>query len=326
MNRRTFLCGLTLGALAGPLAAGAQPAQKVWHIGWLDFLGVADEFQAPFVRELRELGYMEGRNLVLEARHADWEFDRLPALAVDLVRLKVDLIVALSDPAIGAAMRSTRTIPIVMVGSTDPVGLGFIASLGRPGGNVTGLSNVGAELANKQLDLLKQTVPRLARVTVVTNGTVGAKERARERTRQTAQELGVSLLFEEVRNYKDVDQVFTTLKERRSDAMLVLGEGLFDRPTINRFGQLARKQKIPIMSGIAVLTYEGGLVSYAASYAPQAKRAAWYADKILKGSNPADLPIEQPTELRLVVNLETAKTLGLTIPQSVLLRADEVIR
>lgn len=325
ISRRAFLWAVAGGLLAAPSAGEAQPAQKVWHIGWLDILGVADEFQAPFVREMRELGYTEGRNLVLDARHAEWEFDRLPALAADLVRLKVDLIVALNDPAIGAAMQSTRTIPIVMVGSADPTGLGFVASLGRPGGNVTGVSRLGAELAGKQLDLLKQTVPRLARVTVLTNATVGAKERAQRRTRHAAQALGITLLFEEVRNRTDVEHAFAGMAGRPPGALLVLGDGLLDRPSANRIGQLAQTQKIAVMSDSIVITFEGGLMSYSVSYAPQARRAAWYADKILKGVKPADLPVEQPTQFQLAINLKAAKAIGVTIPPSLLSRADEVI-
>jgi putative ABC transport system substrate-binding protein len=325
MERRAFLGVMAGSLLAAPLAAAAQPAQKVWHIGWLDHLGAALEWQAPFVRELRELGYIEGRNLVLDVRHGEWEFDRLPALAADLVRRKVDLIVALRDPAIQAAMHATHTIPIAMVGSADPMGLGFVASLGRPAGNVTGLSDVGAELAGKQLDLLKQAVPRIARVTILTSATVGAKERAQRRTRQAAQALGITLRFEEIRNRADVEHAFADMAER-PDALMVLGEQLLDPSSTIRIVQLAQTRKIPVMLDSVYETFHyGGLMFYGVSYALQAKRAATYVDKILKGAKPGDLPVEQPTKFDFVINLKTATALGLTIPPSLLQRADQVI-
>ena len=325
MDRRAFIWVAAGGLLTAPLAAEAQQAGRVRRIGWLDLHDPADDFQAPFVRELRELGYIEGRNLMLDVRNGGSEVPRLPALAADLVRLKVDLIVALNDLAIRAASEATKTIPIVMLESSDPIGLGFVASLGRPGGNVTGLTTAGPELTEKQLDLLKEMVPRLARVTVLTDATLGARERAQQRTRRAAQALGIVLAFEAVRSRTDVEHAFSGMVGSPPDALLILGEGQRDRPSTNRIAQLARTLKIPVMSGSILMTFEGGLMSYGVSYAPQARRAAGYADKILRGAKPADLPVEQPTEFQFVINGQTAKAIGLTIPQSLLAQADQVI-
>ena len=286
VNRRRFLNQVVLGLLA-PLAAEAQQAEKVWHIGWLDHLGAAQDWQATFVRELRELGYVEGRNFMLDVRHAEGEFDRLPALARDLVRSKVDLIVAFRNPAIHAAAHATRAIPIVMIGSADPMGLGFVASLGAPGGNITGLSELGAELAGKQLDLLRQALPRLARATIFMTTAAGATQLVQRHIRQAARALGVTLRFEQVKNRADVERAFARIGER-PDALMVLGRDLLDFAAVVRIGELAQKQKIAVMSDHISLTVAwGGLLYYGASYSPQARRAAHYADKILKGPGPA---------------------------------------
>ena len=314
-----------LGALAAPLPAEAQEAGKVVRVAWLDQFDLAAEWHAPFVRELRELGYVEGRNLRLEVRKADWKLERLPELAAALANLNVDLIVAFGDPAILAARRATSTIPIVMLGSSDPVGAGFVASLGRPGGNVTGGTDAAAEIAAKQLELLREAGPKISRVTVLLPPPLSGSEQVLKQIRAAAKTLGITLVFMEVWVRKDVERAFAAVIRDRTNALIVLSRGLLDRPSINLIGQLARKQRLPVMSDSILLTYEGGLMSYATSYAPQAKRAAQYADKILKGSRPADLPVEQPTEFDLTLNLETARALGLTIPPSVRLRANKVL-
>ncbi len=321
----SLVLSFILGALVAPLPAEAQEAGKVVRVGWLDPFDVALAWQAPFVRELRELGYIEGRNLRLEIRKADWKLERLPELAAALANLNVDLIVAFGDPAILAARRATSTIPIVMLGSSDPVGAGFVASLGRPGGNVTGVTDAAAEIAAKQLELLREVGPRISRVTVLLPPPLSGSEQVLKQTRAAAQALGVTLVFMEVWVRKDVERAFAAVTKDRANALIVLSRGLIDQPSINLIGQLARKQRLPVMSDSLLLTYAGGLMSYATGYAPQAKRAAQYADKILKGSKPADLPVEQPTEFELTLNLETAKALGLTIPPSVRLRANKVI-
>ncbi len=227
------------------------------------------------MRELRELGYTEGRNLILDVRHGEWQFDRLPALATDLARLKVDVIVALGDPAIQAAKQSTSAIPIVMVGSADPVGLGFVASLGRPGGNVTGMSSNAAELAEKRLDLLKQAVPRLGRVMVLARQRLNAL--MAKRIQKAGRALGVTLLFEEVHGRVEVERVFAAIAGERRHALLVFGTGLEAGLQI-RIAQLAREHRIPVISDSIYLTTWDGLMSYATSYAPLAKRAAYFVD------------------------------------------------
>ena len=237
---------------------------------------------------------------------------------------RVGWIVAYTDPAILAAKRATNAIPIVMVGSSDPVGAGFVASLGRPGGNVTGVTDAAAEIAGKQLELLKEVSPRASRVTILFPSG-GRSEPVLEQTRAAAQALGITLVLMEVWGRKDVERAFAAVTRDRTNALMVLSRGLMDYSSLNLIGQIARKHKVPVMSDEVKLTYEGGLMSYATSYAPQARRAAQYADRILKGSKPADLPVEQPTEFELTLNLETARALGLTIPPSVRLRANKVI-
>lgn len=320
-----LILSFVLGALAAPLAAEAQEAGKVFRVGWLDPFDVAAEVQAPFVRELRELGYIEGRNLRIEVRKADWKPERLPELAAALAKLNVDLIVAYGDPAILAARRATSTIPIVMVGSSDPVGAGFVASPGRPGGNVTGVTDAAAEIAAKQLELLREVNPRISRVTVLLPPPLSGSEQVLKQTRAAAQALGVTLVFMEVWVRKDVERAFAAVTRDRTNALIVLSRRWIDTPSINLIAQLARKQRLPVMSDSILLTYAGGLMSSATSYAPQARRAAQYADKILRGSRPADLPVEQPTEFELTLNLEPARALGLTIPPSVRLRANTVL-
>lgn len=320
-----LILSFVLGALAAPLAAEAQEAGKVFRVGWLDPFDVAAEVQAPFVRELRELGYIEGRNLRIEVRKADFKPERLPELAAALAKLNVDLIVAYGDPAILAARRATSTIPIVMVGSSDPVGAGFVASPGRPGGNVTGVTDAAAEIAAKQLELLREVNPRISRVTVLLPPPLSGSEPVLKQTRAAAQALGVTLVFMEVWVRKDVERAFAAVTRDRTNALIVLSRRWIDTPSINLIAQLARKQRLPVMSDSILLTYAGGLMSSATSYAPQARRAAQYADKILRGSRPADLPVEQPTEFELTLNLEPARALGLTIPPSVRLRANTVL-
>ena len=226
----------------------------------------------------------------------------MPELAAALAKLNVDLIVALGDPAILAAKRATSTIPIVMVGSSDPVGAGLVASLGRPGGNVTGVSDAAAEIAGKQLELLREANPRISRVTVLLAPSGSGKQQVLTQTRAAAQTLGITLVATEVSGRKDVEPAFAAVTRDHTDALIVLGGGLMDIASINLIAQLARKHRVPVMSDSVYLTHAGGLMSYATSYAPQAPRAAHYADKILRGTRPADLPVEQPTTFNLVVN------------------------
>lgn len=325
-SRRLAVLVVLFGLLAAPLAAEAQQAERPFRVGWLDAYDAAAEWHAPFVRELRELGYVAGRNLHFEIRKADWKPERLPELAAKLARLKVDLIVALRDPAILAARQATGTIPIVMVGAADPVGAGFVASLGRPGGNVTGVSDAAAEVAAKQLQFLREVAPRMSRIGLIRPPVGAGIDQVMNHTQTAAQALGVTLVFKEVRARKDAEEAFGASARERASAFLVFSRELLDWPSLKLIAELALKHRVPVVSDSAKLTREGGLMSYATSYAPQAKRAAHYADKILKGARPADLPVEQPTKFELVVTLlNTAKALGLTIPQSILLRTDQVI-
>jgi len=318
---------LALGLLLAPLAADAQPAAKGPRVGYV--LGAspatAGHLAQAFLGGLRELGYVEGQNITIEYRWAEGKLERLPDLVADLIRLKVDVIVSSTSPAIRAAKQQTSTIPIVMAGVTDPVGAGFVASLARPGGNVTGLSMLATELSGKRLDLLKEMLPNLSRVAVVWNPTHPGQALALKDTQVVAQALGVTLMSMEVRTREDFEGVFAAIGKERAGAVSVLPDPL----TFAHRGQLtalAAKHRLPAMYGFREFVDAGGLMSYGASVPDLWRRAATYVDKILKGAKPSDLPVEQPTQFELVINLKTAKQIGLTIPQSVLYRADKVIK
>jgi putative ABC transport system substrate-binding protein len=325
MDRRTFLAALGSGLLAAPLGAGAQPAGRVPRIGWLA-VGPNPALDEAFRQGLRELGYVEGKNIVLEYRLAE-TFDRLPSLAAELVRLKVDVIFAAAGAqAAFAAKNATTTIPIVMVPVADPVGFGLADTLARPGGNITGPSaGTGPELQGKRLELLKETFPRVSRVAVLWNpdnpGSVVNKRAAEA----PAQSLGIKLHSVEVRKSVDLEQAFSAMRRERVEALVTINSPLLVSH-LNRIVDLAAKSRLPTMHMESRWVEGGGLMSYGPSYPDLYRRAAIYVDKILKGANPAELPIEQPTKFELVVNLRTARALGLTIPQAVLIRADEVIQ
>ncbi len=332
MRPRTSWIILTLafGLLAAPLAAEAQQAAKIPRIGYLvPNLAASPHQHEAFRQGLRDLGYLEGRNLVIEYRNAEGKLERLPALAAELVALKVDVIVAAPGtlPAL-AAKQATRTLPTVFIGVGDPVTSGFVTSLARPGGNLTGLSALTPELVGKWLELLKQAVPGVSRVAVLWQpGAVG------ERTEKdllkeadvAAQALGVRLQFVEARGPADVDRAFLDMTRARAGALTVLSTPMFGSER-RRLVELAAKNRLPTVYSFREFVDAGGLMSYGPDLADMFRRAATYVDKILKGAKPADLPVEQPTRFELVINLKTAKALGLTIPQSVLIRADEVIR
>jgi putative ABC transport system substrate-binding protein len=328
MNRRdTVLALLALGA--APLAAEAQQAAKIARIGYLtSSLGDDPHLLEAFRQGLRDLGYVEGRNLVIEYREAEGKADRLPALAAELVALKVDVIVAPITSAARAAKQATETIPIVFAVSADPVTDGFVTSLARPGGNVTGLSILAPELVGKRLELLTQAVPGVSRVAVLRlPGALGERtdKYMLKEAEAAARALGVRLQLVEARGPADIDRAFSDMTGARAGALTVLPSNMFLRER-RRLVDLAAKNRLPaVYSGRAVVD-AGGLMSYGPNIADNYRRAATYVDKILRGAKPGDLPVEQPAKFELIINLKTAKDLGLIIPQSVLARADEVIQ
>jgi putative ABC transport system substrate-binding protein len=328
ISRRTFLGTLTGGLLAGPLAAEAQPAAKVARIGYLgDPLAAGPNVLEAFRQGLRDLGYVEGRNLVIEYRDAEGKLERLPGLAAELVALKVDVIVAAGTPPALAAKRATKTIPIVFPAVGDPVTSGLVTSLARPGGNVTGLTGLGPELVGKWLEQLTQTVPGVSRVAVLWQpGSFGERTEKDmlKRAEVAARALGVRVQFVEVRVPADFDRAFSDMTRAHAGALIVLPSRMFGSE-VRRLVDLAAKNRLPAVYQWKEFVDAGGLMSYGANLADLYRRAATYVDKILKGAKPGDLPVEQTTKFELVINLKTAKSLGLTIPPSLLQRADQVI-
>ncbi len=318
---------LALGLLATPLAAGAQKAAKTPRIGVLMVRSASDSFPQleAFRERLRERGWIEGQNVALEYRSAEGRLDRLPDLAAELVRLKVDVIFAPGTPETEATQNATRTIPIIMATVGDPVGRGAIASLAQPGRNVTGLSySVGYEIFGKQLELLKEVVPKVSRVAVLGNPRNPHYGPALREAQVAGRSLGVQLQVLEARDPNEFDRAFTAMVKQRAEALLVLADpmSLQHRTPL---AQLAGKNRLPSIYGFREYVDAGGLLSYGPNLSDLFRRAATYVDKILKGAKPADLPVEQPTKFELVINMKTAKALGLTIPQSLLLRADQVV-
>jgi putative ABC transport system substrate-binding protein len=313
--------------LAAPLAAVAQQAGKVPRIG---FLGGRSTPASPLLEEafrqgLREHGWVDGQSIVIEWRNAEGHAERLPTLAAELVRIKVDVLVtSAGEPAIRAMKQASSTIPIVMAVSLDPVGTGLVASLASPGGNVTGLTIQAVEVAGKRLELLKQAVPRASRVAVLWNAAYPGKEREWHETQVAARVLGVTLHSVEVRTTGDLDKAFAAIAKERSEALIVFSEPL-TLTHQKRIVDFATQHRLPLISEQREFASTGGLMTYGASLPALFRRSAYYVDRILKGAKPADLPVEQPTTFELVINLKTAKALGLTIPPSLLLRADQVI-
>jgi ABC-type uncharacterized transport system substrate-binding protein len=326
MDRRRFLLTSLAGAVAAPLAAYAQPTGKVYRMGYLYSGSATSSPRAPeaFRAELRELGWVEGRNIVIDYRFAEGRFDRLPDLAAELVRLKVDVIVAWPTPPAVAAKNATGKIPIVMIGVGYPVELGLIASLARPGRNVTGVSfNADMEIG-KGLELLTETVSKVRRVAILSNPANPGHARAVSIVKAAARSLGVSLQILEAREPNQFEGAFAAMATDRVEALLVVTDSLFILHRA-RLANLAAKNRLPSMFGVREFVDGGGLMSYGVSVPDLMRRGAAFVNKILKGATPADLPIEQPTKFELVINLKTARALDLTIPQSVLARADQVI-
>jgi putative ABC transport system substrate-binding protein len=325
MNRRRFLLTSLAGALAAPLGAEAQPAGNVWRIGHLFEQAEAQPPLRVFAEGLRELGYVEGKNLVVESRFAAFQHDRLPALAAELVRLKPDVIVTASNPALTAALkRATPTVPIVFVGIGNPVEAGLVTSLARPGANVTGLSmGTSPEFGAKQLEILKSFVPRLSRVAVLrhADGNDGGRTVALE---AAGQKLGLKILFTDVRTPGDLDGAFGTMARSRPGAALLVVGGMF-YTSRQRIADLSVRHRLPALHLLRDYAEAGLFLTYGPSLESLWRRAATYVDRILKGARPGDLPVEQPTTFELVLNLKTARALGITIPPSLLARADQVI-
>jgi ABC-type uncharacterized transport system substrate-binding protein len=312
--------------MCGAVAQAQQP-KKVFRLGYLSPRDSASESaRSEAIRlALRELGYVEGKNIVIEYRYAEGNIDRLPALLDELIRLKVDVIVASGPSPTRAAKKATATIPIVMTWDYDPVGNGYVASLARPGGNITGLSILAPEISGKQLELLKEIVPKLSRVAVLGTSTVPGNAEALKATELAAQAHKVQLQYLEVRDRKDIATAFQTARKGRADAILALASRvlLTDRTQV---AELAVKSRLPAIYGEREHVEAGGLVTYSVSISDLFRRAATYVDKILKGAKPSDLPVEQPIKFEFVINLKAAKQIGLTIPPNVLARADKVIK
>jgi len=327
MKRRAFVSAVGMSVLAAPLRLAAQQPQRVPRVGYLFSFTPAEarHLWEACRQGLRELGYVEGQNIVLEPRWADGRHERLPELAADLVRLKVDVIVSSATPASRAAKAATSSIPIVIVAVGEPVKVGLVASLARPGGNVTGLSLLTTELSGKRLELLAQVVRNMHRVAILMNPDNPISTVFLEETRVAAQKLRVQLQLLEARNPGDMERVFDAAAGERAAGLIV-----FDDPVIWSYRKqvvaLAAKRRLPVVYGYRDFVDDGGLMSYGPDRVDHYRRTAVYVDKILRGAKPADLPVEQPTKFELVINVKTAKALGLAIPQSLLVRADQIIQ
>ena len=325
-SRRTFLVSVTGALLAAPLYVRAQQRGKAYRIGFVwDSPTVWPHALEAFRQGLRALGWIEGQNIVIEYRWAEGRFDRLPGLIAELIRLKVDLIVAPTSIYTGAAKQATSTIPIVFVSHADPIGSGHVASLARPGGNATGLTIIMSETMVKSLELLKATIPGLTRVAVIWDPATPSHAPGLKAVEAVARTLDLQLQTLAVRSATEFDGAFSAIVHEHAGAVLVLSTPLYMGES-KRLADLALTHKLPTMFGPREHVEAGGLLSYGPDRADLYRRAAAYVDKILKGANPAELPVQQATKFELVLNLKTAKALGLTIPQSVILRADEVIQ
>ena len=320
---------LGVGVFVGPLAGEAQQGATFPRIGFLYPRSLSDSQASralgAFREGLRELGYVEGRNIAIEYRGAEGRYDRLSSLAAELVSLRVDIIVTVSLPAIQAARQATGTIPIVTAGILDPLATDFVASLARPGGNVTGLSLMASELVGKQLELLKEVVPKISRVAFLGNpASLGYAPQVRH-AQDAARALGIRLQPLEARSPGEIDSAFASMARERVGAVIVHVDAMLGEHRA-RIADLAAKHRLPAVYGLTEYAEAGGLMAYGSSVPDRFRRAATFVDKILKGAKPADLPIEQPTKFELAINLSAAKALGLAIPQSLLLRADQVIQ
>ena len=316
-----------LATLAAPLVAAGQPATPIHRIGFIGNSTPALESNlvGPFREGLRERGYDEGRNLAIEYRWAQGDYARLPALVAELIAAKVEVLVAAGTPAALAVKRATTTVPMVMVAVGDPVGTGLVASLARPGGNLTGLVSIAPDLEGKRLELLQEVAPKLSLVSVLINPANPFTVSSAEQIRAAAQVLQLKVHFANVRVEGDLDQAFEAIARERPEGLIMVADRVFlhNRARIAAF---ATRHRIPGVYAYSELVEAGGLMSFGPSYPGMHRRAAYYVDRILRGANPADLPMEQPEKFELIVNLQTARAFGLAVPQSLLLRADRLIR
>jgi putative ABC transport system substrate-binding protein len=329
-TRREFLMagGTGLCVLAAPVSSLAQQKGKFWRVGFLsarrrpDSLDV--DYYGAFPQRLRDLGYVEGKNISIEWRYAEGQYERLPAMAAELVQLKVDVMMALGPPAIVAAQKATTTIPIVIVSSIDPVGAGFVKSLARPGGNITGLSNLAGDISSKHLEILLVMVPKLSRVAVLVNPDNSAHATILKNVQAAAKDAGMRVLPLKAKTPGEIENAFSMMAREHAGALIVALDPLFIQQELQIAAQ-AVKHRLPSIFANREYAEAGGLMSYGQNQADIYRRAADYVDRIFKGAKPGELPVEQPTKLELVINRKTAKAIGLAIPQELLLRADRVI-
>lgn len=325
-SRRVFRMILMLALLAAPFAAEGQPAKGVHRIGFLGNSTPALEANlvGPFREGLRELGYVEGQNIVIEYQWAEGKYERFPTLIAELLARKVELIVTAGTPASHAVKRATTSVPLVMVAVGDPVASGLVPSLTRPGGNITGLTSIAEEIEGKRLELLREVVPNVAHIAALGNFGNASQKKAFEALQAAATALRIKLLSLDVRTGDQLDEAFAVMVRERPEALLVFADRVFLHNRV-RIMDFATKHRLPGVHAYRELVEVGGLISYGPSYAGMHRRAAYYVDRILKGAKPGDLPVERPTTFEMVINLKTAKVLGLTIPPAVLARADKII-
>jgi putative ABC transport system substrate-binding protein len=326
MDRRAFLSAMSGGLLAAPLAAEAQPAPGIHRIGFLGNSTPALEANlvGPFREGLRELGYIEGQNILIEYRWAEGKYERLAALVAELLSRNVEVIVTAGTPASHAVKKATTSVPLVMVAVGDPVASGLVPSLTRPAGNITGLTSISEEIEAKRLELLREVVPNVAHVAALGNFGNASQKQAFEALRAAAAALRIKLLSLDVRTGDQLAEAFAVMVKERPEALLVFADRVFLHNRV-RIMDFATKHRLPGVHAYRELVEVGGLMSFGPNYAGMHRRAAYYVDRILKGAKPSDLPVERPRTFELVINLKTAKALGLTIPPSLLQRADQVI-
>jgi len=328
ISRRKLIFALSLSPLAASCRAYSQQQGKIWRVGFLalrhvDFVDT-DYYYGPFRQGMRELGYVEGRNLAIEWRSAEGKAERLTDLAAQLVQGKVDVIVTAGSAATSVAQKATATIPIVIAATSDPVGSGFVKSLVRPGGNITGLSTLSLDISPKNLEIMLSIVPKLSQVGVLVNPANSGHAAIVKSTQAAAQKLNIKVLPAEARTAQEIERAFSVMAREHAGAVIVAIDAFFIQQG-RQIADLAAKHRLPTMSGSREYVESGGLASYGQNLADNYRRAATYVDKILKGAKPGDLPVEQPTTFELFISRKAAKALGITIPQSILVRADKVI-